>query len=354
MDSIYKKNLRRTLLELFYKISDGDQLHFISRLDLAERLGYKSQADSRFMSALKYLKDLGFIQVRDSINDTITTYGVQEAEAGYSTLQGINILNDDTAYAQFHLENVLTELMKQVDRDAKGILQAQELFDFESEIIKKIQAALSKLDKDEQLLFEKIKPTWRNVPKSGFVAQGNGKKQLQKYIDFIENKLQDLTGEPHKTEAFIPAGKPFMGRKQLRYIFNTAQKEILVVDNYLSSDILDILSSHLENYPNLNLRFLIDSDKKNQARKVKSFITDLGALKIEYPSLNIECREQTKMLHGRFIIVDSTDVYHSGNSFDNLGNVGDRISKVEDEESISNHLGELQKLWDSATSISQI
>ena len=102
-------------------------------------------------------------------------------------------------------------------------------------------------------------------------------------------------------------------------IISKANKEIIVIDNYVDKVTLDILSKKKVNV----VVFLITDDKKSKLTK-----TDISKFNSEYHLLKIK---YTNTFHDRFIIIDNKELYHLGASLKNLGKKVFAISKIEDE-----------------------
>ncbi len=342
MDYSYQRNLRRTILQCFYETSKGSHLNFVNREALAEKLGFLNQSDSDFHSALTYLKDKFFIKVRDSINSSITTEGIDEVESGYTTLPGVSIFEDDGVYIQFNLLNIHKKIAKLLEKDKQGILKGKELYEFETKVIEQIKDTLQKASEEDRLLFEKVTPCFRNEPKSDFVPANYGKEKLEIYTDFISKKIEEITGEAHKTERYIEPGKSFTARSHLRSILRLANQYIFIVDAYPGIEILDILLPFFEDNRSLELEILT-SNKKD--RKKENFIKDLGSFASEFSINPITCRE-TDQIHDRFIILDNEIIYGLGNSFDNIckAEKASHIKKIEDNESAETSLRDIRKI----------
>lgn len=345
----YQQNLRRTLLQEIYERSGGDHFTFVMRQELADKLGFHYN-DSRLHAGLKYLKDKYLVEYRSNVADSITTDGIDEAENGYPSLPGYSIFENDQAFSQFLLTNVLTVTGKLLDKDKKGLVKSEELHSLITEVIIDTREGLKKMSEEDRLMFEKITPSMQNLPKTGiFLNAGEAKNQLQKYIDFIESKLEEMTGEPHKTETYIQTGKSFSARSYLRKIFRIASDEIFIIDTYPGIEILDILHSIFEDNQNLKLKILI-SDKVNN--KKTRFIKELQAFSTEYTNNTIECRE-TNANHDRYILLDKTEIYHSGNSFDNVckANKASHISKIDDQDEVGKYVVDIQNWWSTGSKV---
>lgn len=101
-------------------------------------------------------------------------------------------------------------------------------------------------------------------------------------------------------------------------VISRAEKEIIVIDNYVDKITLDILS---KKKMNVTILLVID-DKKSKLTK-----TDINKFNSEYPMLKIK---YMSVFHDRFIIIDNKELYHLGASLKDLGKKVFGINKIED------------------------
>ena len=84
-------------------------------------------------------------------------------------------------------------------------------------------------------------------------------------------------------------------------IFDTAKEEIIIIDNYASRELLDILK-------NINKKIIIVSKNIDEILKQK--------YESQYKNVKFI---KTDAIHDRFIIIDRKTLYHSGESFKDIG-----------------------------------
>ena len=95
-------------------------------------------------------------------------------------------------------------------------------------------------------------------------------------------------------------------------IFSTSKKSIVIIDNYISKELLDVLS------------------KTNKDVIIHTKNIDLNLIKkyqSQYHNIIIKIN---KSFHDRFIIIDNIDLYHCGASFKDLGKKCFAINKIDD------------------------
>ena len=107
-------------------------------------------------------------------------------------------------------------------------------------------------------------------------------------------------------------------------IISKANKEIIIIDNYVDKVTLDILSKK-----KVNVMVLLITDEN----KCKLNKTDINKFNSEYPTLKIK---YTNIFHDRFIIIDDKELYHLGASLKDLGKKVFGVSKIEDKEYLEN------------------
>lgn len=106
-------------------------------------------------------------------------------------------------------------------------------------------------------------------------------------------------------------------------IIDTSKESIIVIDNYISKELLDVLSK-----TNKMITIYSKNLDNNLINKYNSQYRNV-AFKID------------NRFHDRFIIIDESDVYHCGASFKDLGKKCFAINKIKDDEIIKELLGRL-------------
>ena len=149
---------------------------------------------------------------------------------------------------------------------------------------------------------------------------------INQRVDRIENNLEELTKEVRKislqlkTNEFPTHGIFFEGQIFDAYIFandliKSANKTILLIDNYVDESTLLMLSKRK---PNCNA--IIYTQKLSAQLQL-----DLAKHNIQYPSIEIKT---LKTAHDRFLILDRKEVYHIGASLKDLGKKWFAFSKL--------------------------
>ena len=112
-------------------------------------------------------------------------------------------------------------------------------------------------------------------------------------------------------------GQIYDAHSLLLDIFNTSKKSIVIIDNYISKELLDVLSK-----TNKDVIIHTKNIDNNLINKYQS----------QYNNITIKIN---KSFHDRFIIIDNNILYHCGASFKDLGKKCFAISKIDNIEMIN-------------------
>jgi hypothetical protein len=142
--------------------------------------------------------------------------------------------------------------------------------------------------------------------------------KLIEHEDKIIKIFDKLEGEKIPNHKLFFDGQIYDAYELLIKIIKSASKSIIVIDSYISDDILNIIK------------------KKKVAASIKiiSSATSINKLDIEkfnkeYPKLEFI---KSKIFHDRYIIIDNKTLYHLGASLKDLGTKIFSISKIEEKE----------------------
>lgn len=106
-------------------------------------------------------------------------------------------------------------------------------------------------------------------------------------------------------------------------ILNQSKKEIIIIDNYASKELFDIIKDI-----NKNITIITKNIDEILIKKYKK----------QYNNINII---KSDIFHDRFIIIDNEILYHSGASFKDLGNKCFAINKIIDKDILNKLLPEI-------------
>lgn len=141
-------------------------------------------------------------------------------------------------------------------------------------------------------------------------------KQLttDKKIDHVLNAIESK--EIQLKQGIFFDGQIFDAYKFVADLIRTAQKSIILIDNYIDESVLTILTKRGKN---VTVILLTKSISNQMALDVKKYNE-------QYPAIEIK---EFKNSHDRFIIIDNTTVYHFGASLKDLGKKWFAFSKMD-------------------------
>lgn len=152
---------------------------------------------------------------------------------------------------------------------------------------------------------------WANKVLKDYLLKGYAISQR------IENIEAKLTEHDQKIDFFIKTALPpiegiffdgqlFDAYKFVADLIRTANKSIILIDNYIDDTVLMLLSKR-----NLNVTATIYT-----AQISKQLIIDIQKYNSQYQPINVQ---QFRQSHDRFLLLDNKDIYHIGASLKDLG-----------------------------------
>ena len=141
------------------------------------------------------------------------------------------------------------------------------------------------------------------VTNENYVRLINKVESLDERVSNIENNYKP---QEFKNSQLFFDGQLYDAYTLIQSIFESANNEIIVIDNYVDRTILDRLVVKNSNvqviiYTSINTRLL--------GRDINTFNSQYGRLDVRY----------TKNVHDRYIIIDQNKIYHLGHSIKDLG-----------------------------------
>ncbi len=138
-----------------------------------------------------------------------------------------------------------------------------------------------------------------------------------KKFDIVFNELQKNKQEEFTQKIFFD-GQIYDSYSLIIDIIKTANKKILIIDNYIDDSILKMLSKK-----NKDVEVVILTSQNSNISKL-----DITKFNKQYPTLKVAI---TNKFHDRFIIIDNQELYHCGASLKDLGKKCFAINKMEDK-----------------------
>ena len=141
------------------------------------------------------------------------------------------------------------------------------------------------------------------VTNENYVRLINKVESLDERVSNIENNYKPKEFE--NSQLFFD-GQLYDAYTLIQSLFESANNEIIIIDNYVDRTILDRLVVKKNNvqviiYTSINTRLL--------GRDINTFNSQYGGLDVRY----------TTNVHDRYIIIDQNKIYHLGHSIKDLG-----------------------------------
>lgn len=132
-------------------------------------------------------------------------------------------------------------------------------------------------------------------------------------IKLLQESFNKLEEKRKNNEIFFK-GQIYEAFSLLKNILKEAKESIIIIDNYLDTEILDVIMDI-----NVNVKVFTSSFNKTAVQKYNKQYKNLAVV-------------NTKKFHDRFLIIDNKILYHCGASFKDLGNKCFAINKIDEEE----------------------
>ena len=141
------------------------------------------------------------------------------------------------------------------------------------------------------------------VTNENYVRLINKVESLDERVSNIENNYKP---QEFKASQLFFDGQLYDAYTLIQSLFERANNEIIIIDNYVDRTILDRLVVKKSNvqviiYTSINTRLL--------GRDINTFNSQYGGLDVRY----------TTNVHDRYIIIDQNKIYHLGHSIKDLG-----------------------------------
>ena len=143
-------------------------------------------------------------------------------------------------------------------------------------------------------------------------------------IKLLQESFNKLSSKEVNNHIFYE-GQIYDAYSLLINILNHSKKEIIIIDNYASKELFDIIKDI-----NKNITIITKNIDEILIKKYKK----------QYNNINII---KSDIFHDRFIIIDNEILYHSGASFKDLSNKCFGINKIIDKDILDRLLTEIRK-----------
>jgi hypothetical protein len=143
-------------------------------------------------------------------------------------------------------------------------------------------------------------------------------KQLEADQKFEEIFKAMESGQLQQEKGIFYDGQIFDAYRFVAHIIRSAQKSIILIDNYVDDTVLTLLGKRVQNVT----ATIYTKSISNQLQ------LDLQRYNSQYPVIDIQAFSQA---HDRFLIIDRTELYHIGASLKDLGKKWFAFSRMNKE-----------------------
>ncbi len=141
------------------------------------------------------------------------------------------------------------------------------------------------------------------VTNENYVRLINKVESLDERVSNIENNYKP---QEFKHSQLFFDGQLYDAYTLIQSIFESANNEIIIIDNYVDRSILDRL---VVKKNNVQIIIYTSINSKLLGRDINTFNSQYGGLDLRY----------TTNVHDRYIIIDQNKIYHLGHSIKDLG-----------------------------------
>lgn len=240
---------------------------------------------------------------------------------------------DDSQKQQ--IQSIIDDSIKLSESIKLWIVKLKEVEDFFHGSLKIVYDTFDK-NSIEYKIFDK-----RKVEKYGKTLRRNEREE-DKYInnDFkiedLRNKLSDIIWyKVVENEKHFKAWEKYEVIRYFSKLFWDAKEEILIMDEYIDSNIFDFIE---EIDANIKIKILTSNKHKPNFKN----------LYWSYSKWNLEAKLHNTDNHDRYIILDQKEIYHNWISFNWIGKSDFSVKKLDDK----NQIKYLYGLWDSWNNLS--
>jgi len=145
-------------------------------------------------------------------------------------------------------------------------------------------------------------------------------KELENDVSLLKSKVENISNSLENNSLQSKQGIFYDGQIYDAYIFvndllKSAKNEIVLIDNYIDDSVFTLFSK----YPNLKIKIYTQTITKQLS-------LDYQKYQAQYQNIELLAFKNS---HDRFLIIDSTQMYHIGASLKDLGKKWFAFSKFE-------------------------
>lgn len=219
------------------------------------------------------------------------------------------------------IQSIIDDSIKLSESINLWIVKLKEVEDFFHGSLKIVYDILDK-DSVEYKIFDK----WK-VEKYGKTLR-RSEREEDKYIkndtkvEDLRNKLSEIIWyKVVENEKHFKAWEKYEAIRYFNKLFWDAKTEILIIDEYIDSNIFDFIEE-------------IDSNIKIKILTSNTHKPNFKNLYLSYIKGNLEAKLHNTNNHDRYIILDQKEIYHNWISFNWIGKSDFSVKKLNDENQI--------------------
>ena len=134
-------------------------------------------------------------------------------------------------------------------------------------------------------------------------------------INILESTFNEFKEKKKVNEIYFK-GQIYDAYSKILDILNSAEKDVIIIDNFLDKTILDIIR-------NISVNVILITSNKSKLKQI-----DIDKYYEEYSNLEVRYDDT---FHDRHIIIDNNKVYHLGASINHAGSKTFSINILEDD-----------------------
>lgn len=237
------------------------------------------------------------------------------------------------------LENVLEGLEIAVDRCRRKLLRVEEAKKVITEADCKLEELLP-ADCTAFRIYDRSKrgrTLWWEDTMSGYVDRRDC-ENIESWVKIVREVINEyepefLRGErSDKKQYFLSAGDVYRAKKLILKIMKRAKKSLAIIDPYLDEDIFDYIDS-LDASVGIQL---ITSSVKPMFKQLYHALQGTRS--------NTEAKV-CHLCHDRFLVIDSSEIWHLGASINGVGKKAFMVNKIIDSEECNKLKSDLKTWW---------
>jgi hypothetical protein len=245
----------------------------------------------------------------------------------------------DTPKIIVDLEKVLVELEDLRAQCEKGLLTIKEVMASMGEIDIRVRSILPEGSMPWRIYDRGRRESaeWWSSTISGYVDQKDI-SNVGSRMQLVRKVLKELDPEFLREEAgvkiqyFFDAGESYRSKRTALKIMRKAREELAVVDEYLEEEIFDYVDS-LDN--NVLVKLVTGQRKRNFPKLYRDFVAIRPNV---YAKVCVDC-------HDRFVVLDRSEVWQFGASFNGFGVKAFMMNKVVDPAEGKRFLESFEIWW---------